>query len=174
VNKELLFFQTDNTALAFALRNAGVPWKNPADPCWNVYTPEMLASYGVKTIEEAVAKGKPGKVTYFLEYADNLDALKKAWGEQVEESEKIEGGASSTREIDVEPEDVIRIAAHLLKGYAKFKTLWREVPPKLYVRNQGKVRKSRRPDGSTVYKHPGARIASANTPKEDLKRLKLL
>lgn len=165
------YFDTDNTALAFSLRSAGVPWKDPANPCWNVYTPETLKRLGVRTVQEAVELGKPGKVTYFLDRPDNLKSLLDAWDKQGVESAKIEQGLPGEGFLNIDPVDMVRILAHCLKGYAKFKSIWREVPPKLSVKNPGSVRKSTRADGSTVVKLPGRRIVSANASEATIKRL---
>lgn len=166
-------FATDNTLLAFALRNAGVPWADSNSPCWNVYQPDALKKFGLSSIDEAVQRGIPGKVTYFLERVEKLDELLKAFDTQSAVTDEIQSGKDVPASIDIAPEDMMRVVAHVLKGYNDFKGLWKRVPPKLMIPNPGKTRKKTLSDGRVRYSSPGARIVGAKASQETLTHLKI-
>ena len=167
-------FDTSNKVLALCLSTCGVPWLDPRKPCTNEYTPELLAAGGFAKIDDAIAAGVPGKVTYFFERTDSLGAILKAFDEQQEANKaaKFAGGVGA--ELDIEPEVAVRVACQTLKNRPDFYKIWRQMIPDLRIENAGKPRRRKNADGSTTITVPGCRIASQNASEETLKHLKML
>lgn len=168
-----LFFRTRNTLLAFALREAGIPWKCKETPCINIYDAERLPDMGVSSIQEAVDKGIPGEVDYFFERSETLSACLKAFDDEQRRMAQILSGNALAATYDIEPEEMARLVCRFGKTYPKFKGLWREMVPKLRTKNPGKERSSTTRDGKTKRVHPGYRIVGRDAGEKTLKHLKL-
>lgn len=171
---ERLFFRTRNTLLAFALKEAGIPWKRAEAPCLNIYDAEKLPALGVSSIQEAVEKGIPGDVDYFFERSELLTQCLKAFDAESERMAKLIEGKRLTITYGVDnPEEMVRLVCRFGKTYPKFKNLWREMVPKLRAKNPGIERTKKLADGRVRKKHPGFRIVGRDATPETLKHLKM-
>jgi len=166
-------WDTTNKALALALSTCGVPWLDPQKPCTNEYTPDMLSAAGYSTIEEAMAAGFAGKVTYFFERVDGLDRMLKAFDDQQAANKEAKFAGNVGEIADIEPEVAMRVCCQVLKNRPDFFKLWKKMIPDIRIENTGKPRRKTNADGSTTITVPGCRIASQNASAETLKHLKM-
>lgn len=119
---ELDFYETDKCDIAVALHMAGVPFAFPDHPSQNTYRADTLAKNGQRA-GDLHARGIPGKVTWGFRYSiagPLLQAYKM-------ERDAIDAGAK-TSELDADPVDFIKIAAHYAEVRRAMLKLWQLHP----------------------------------------------
>lgn len=173
-------FTTQDVALAFSLYLAGVPFADPAQPCFNLYDAEILARLGFRglTIEQAAQAahdaGKKGEVRYIFARTPELNDLLNAYTAEQKAIADGEGTATEhlAKLIPDNPVTRLRAAAVILKLRPQFVNLWKAMDPLIRVPNHGPTKTEETARGK-VTTSPGFRVVSLNASAETRKRLKL-
>lgn len=193
-------FSTSDAILAIALFLAGCPPMDEHQPCTNLFDAEILANLGYRGEKLNDAAGaawhdeKKGHVQYHLKLTERTAYLIRAFREQSEEVEKLDGKAfdllakmasdfkAGAMEAD---EMILRFACINLKTRGQFVNLWKQMIPLLRVPVDGRAKhfdttatvKNARGGSRTVQaqgvQRPGFKVISLNASEKTRKEMRL-
>lgn len=194
-------FSTSEGMLAMCLYIAGCEFSNPAQPCFNLYDPQILSGLGLKGEKlwegaQTAWKNKArGHVEWSFPLTGRTHELIKAYREQRKELEEADGKASdlvlkimqsAAAGAMLPDEAILRIACVNLKIRAEFMNQWKNVVPLLRIPVEGKTERfnttatgrDARGNAATVpakgVKKPGYILVSLNASDETKRKLKLI
>lgn len=164
-------FVTQNRSLAIALHLAGAEIQQ----VMNCYTPEQLSKWGLRNVDEAIAKGRLGAVTYFIEPHERLSQLLAAY----EAQENAKDGNET--EGDITPEDAIKMAFHVLKLRRDLETLIHDPRAAWLMASNGKpdptlsqrIEEAEKKGEAISFSLPGAKFVRSDAPESTRRKLGL-
>ena len=152
-------YETTNRTLALCLHIGGCKLVDT----WRIITPQDLRTHGLNE-EQAFRSENVGKVVFYLERGEKLDALLAAY-DSVNDAKDANIPA-------VSDEDAVRIG-HLILQLRGQVTKWLRNPAcAKFIEMKGEAEIRDNQDGSKTVYHPGLTCRSGNAPKTMIQHLK--